>query len=68
MIALGRWPGDPGRKTKLITKNRNKPTTINYHDQITHFSVAGSTAAPLATICPNTTTTTSPPTSVQHQY
>ena len=68
MIALGRWPGDPGRKAKLITKNRNKPTTINYHDQITNFSVAGSTSAPLAMICTTTTTTTSSPTSVQHRY
>ena len=68
MIALGRWPGDPGRKAKLITKNRNNPTTINYPDQITNFYVAGSTAAPLAMICPTTTTTSSSPTSVQHQY
>ena len=45
MISLGRWPGDPGRKPKLISqlKIQSRISTLNKTclDQITYFSVAG---------------------------
>ena len=73
LILLGRWPGDPGRKQKLITKQKTDRLTKNgalYLDKITHCSVTGSSAAPLAVSCTtaSATTTTSTPASVQPQY
>ena len=44
MILLGRWPRDPGRKPKHISKLKTKRLAKNdskYPDKITHCSVAG---------------------------
>ena len=73
MISLGRWPGGPGRKSKLITKHKTEPLSKNdalYLDKITHCAVTGPSAAPLAVSCTtaSATTTTSTPASVQPQY
>ena len=50
MISLGRWPGDPGRKPKIITNQKSKPRSLTlqnisnpYLDHLIHFSVAGTT-------------------------
>ena len=69
MLSLGRWPGDPGRKAKLVTKIRKVQTTIlNSHDQITHFSVAGTTddrGQPTLVLSHNSMTTLSTATHTQ---
>ena len=64
MISLGRWPGDPGRKPKLISKNKILPPahlTVVVSDPIINYSVTGS---PMAMACHPTTTSTTPLTTV----
>ena len=68
MISLGRWPGDPGRKPKLITKIQILPPahhTVCVFDPIVNCSVAGSTTAracdpTTARVCHRTTSSTIP--------
>ena len=50
MISLGRWPGDPGRKPKLITHQKKHPKNLimknicnQFPNNLTDFSVAGTT-------------------------
>ena len=67
MISLGRWPGDPGRKPKLISKNKTLPPahlTICVSNPINNCSVTGS-ALPME--CHPATPTTPLTTAMQHQ-
>ena len=54
MIALGRWPGDPGRKQKLPSEN-----VIMTAKQDINFSVAGTEAPPLTWTDPTRNTSIS---------
>ena len=61
MLLLGRWPGDPGRKPKPISKLKTKRLSKNdseYPDQNTNCSVTGSTAPPISVSYPTTPATT----------
>ena len=67
MLSLGRWPGDPGRKPKLITHQKTKPrgllknTSNPFLDHLTSFSVAGTTDydQPSPALCHSNPTTLS---------
>ena len=72
MISQGRWPGDPGRKPKILAIKRPGPGTNNtFPNQITNISVTGSLAvsnqcavpdsAAISVQCPVSTC-------VHHQY
>ena len=61
MILLGRWPGDPGRKPKSISKHKTKRFVKNdpiYPDKITHCSVAGTSSVPPTVSSPTIPATT----------
>ena len=68
MISLGRWPGDPGRKPKLITHQKTQPKNLIMNnncnpcpDHLTSFSVAGTTDhdQPRPVLCHSSLTTLS---------
>ena len=66
MISLGRWPGDPGRKPKLITHQKIQPRKLMMTnicnpcpDKITSLSFSGTVDHDLPThvLCDSTATT-----------
>ena len=73
MLSLGRWPGDPGRKPKLITHQKTKPrgllkdTSKPFLDHLISFLVAGTTDydQPSPSLCHSSPTTLSTATHTQ---